>query len=378
MGRASKVVLWLLAAVCVGAVGVAGMSWWALRSSVATLRAPEQVAPEESSAAFAAAAQSSAVEPMGALNVLLLGSDSRTSAGDAGNHVDARADSAMLVHVSADRTWMYALSVPRDLVVDLPTSAAACAAGMPARGRMNEAFTFGGPECSAAAVSKLTGLRIHHVAAVDFAGFAEVVDAFGGMTVCLADPVDDPDAELVLAAGVQQVSGAQALGLARMRKTVGDGSDVGRTARQRWLLSQAVDQASQKLAGSPAGAMSVLGSVTQNVTTDEGLASPSAVAGLVSAVMRASGEVGGGVYPWRADPDNPENTVVEDRAAAVALLGALQADRRPDAQVSAAAASPTPPASSSGASQPAAEPSSGPAPAEGRAAAPYPFCDPAR
>lgn len=126
-------------------------------------------------------------------NILLLGSDSR---GDGG----ARSDAMVAVHLAESDTRIDAVQIPRDTLMELPS----CAGG----GNMINSALNGGPGCSVEAVESLTGIRIDHFVELDFSGFRTVVDAMGGLPVCLPEPLRDTHAGLDLPAGQQTVNGA--------------------------------------------------------------------------------------------------------------------------------------------------------------------------
>jgi len=107
---------------------------------------------------------------------------------------------------------------------------------------------------------------------VDFAGFKRVVDALGGVEICVDRPVNDPRAELVLKAGKQTVKGEQALGYVRARYTLGNGSDLERIERQQKFMASVVDKAtSSEVLTDPAKTYKFLKAVSKSVTTDEDL-----------------------------------------------------------------------------------------------------------
>jgi LCP family protein required for cell wall assembly len=221
---------------------------------------------------FVADAPAESYEPV---NFLLMGSDFR---GD-GNSVEGeteemagqRSDTTMLVHVSADRDRALVVSIPRDTLLELPECAAASGQWRPTD-KFNSAFAFGGPTCTVQTVEELTGVTIHHAAVIDFLGFKQVVDALGGVEVCLEEAVDDPDSGLNLPAGVSKVSGDQALAFVRARKNIGDGSDVSRIQRQQQFMSSAIRQATDaQLLLKPVTLYKMLDAATASLTVDSGL-----------------------------------------------------------------------------------------------------------
>ncbi|MGQ4443985.1 LCP family protein [Streptomyces violaceoruber] len=214
----------------------------------------------------------------GAQNVLLSGSDSRAGEGNARYGRDSgteRSDTTILLHLAAGRDSVTAVSLPRDLMVQVP----GChrpdgSLTEPTLQRFNYAFAAGGSACSIRTVEKLTGIRIDHHVVVDFEGFKEMVDALDGVEVCLRKPVDDKDAKLKLPAGRVTLDGEQALGYVRARKSLGDGSDTDRMDRQQRFLGALVSKVqSNDVLLNPVKLYPVLDAATSSLTTDPGLAS---------------------------------------------------------------------------------------------------------
>ncbi|MFI6502140.1 LCP family protein [Nonomuraea typhae] len=179
----------------------------------------------------------------GALNLLMIGSDSRDGDnqkyGATSHGLGERSDTLMLLHVSPDRDKVTLVSFPRDLMVTVPQCEGRNGGVIPAGVRqINSAFNDGGEACVMRTVESLTKLRLNHFVKVDFTGFKGVVDALGGISICLPKPVNDPKAKLVLAAGKHVVKGEQALGYVRARSSMGDGSDLSRIKRQQIFLTQ--------------------------------------------------------------------------------------------------------------------------------------------
>ncbi|MER6321669.1 LCP family protein [Streptomyces coelicoflavus] len=214
----------------------------------------------------------------GAQNVLLIGSDSRSGDGNSRYGRDSgteRSDTTILLHLAAGRDSATAVSLPRDLMVNVP----GChrpdgSLTEPAFTQFNYAFAAGGSACSIRTVEKLTGIRIDHHVVVDFEGFKEMVDALDGVEVCLRKPVDDEDAKLKLPAGRVTLDGEQALGYVRARKSLGDGSDTDRMDRQQRFLGALVNKVqSNGVLLNPVKLYPVLDAATSSLTTDPNLAS---------------------------------------------------------------------------------------------------------
>ena len=184
------------------------------------------------------------------VNILLMGSDDRTgeNATIGGEAPGMRSDTTIVMHISADRTRVELVSIPRDSLVDIPSCTMTDGSTTKAQSNamFNSAFALGwdhgGDIASAAACSMLTVMSLTDVyldgfVVVDFAGFQSMIDAIGGVPMCLPEPIVAPQANLNLQAGQQTLNGEQALGLARARKGTGlNGSDLTRITRQQELL----------------------------------------------------------------------------------------------------------------------------------------------
>ncbi|MEU1317091.1 LCP family protein [Streptomyces tibetensis] len=213
-----------------------------------------------------------------ARNILLIGSDSREGTDNARYGRDSgteRSDTTILLHLSAGRGSATAVSLPRDLMVDLPGCRRPDGSRSAPRFAMfNQAFQLGGSACTIRTVEKLTDIRVDHHVVVDFHGFKEMVDAVDGVEVCLREPIDDRAARLRLPAGHVTLNGEQALGYVRARKTLGDGSDTERMERQQRFLGALVNKVrSNDVLLNPVKLYPVLDAATSSLTTDPGLAS---------------------------------------------------------------------------------------------------------
>jgi LCP family protein required for cell wall assembly len=148
------------------------------------------------------------------------------------------------MHLAADRRSATVVASPRDSMVPVPgcTDPNAVLAGAPVR-RLNSAFTLGGAGSTVKAVEANTGVRIDHFTVRNFEGFQAMVDALGGVDVCLPRPVNDRQSRLDLPAGTSHVAGEQALAFVGVRHGICDGSDLGRIRRQQAFLSAVVREA---------------------------------------------------------------------------------------------------------------------------------------
>ncbi|WP_235854411.1 LCP family protein [Nonomuraea aridisoli] len=183
----------------------------------------------------------------GALNVLLVGSDSRDGDnkvyGAKSQGTGERTDTIMLLHIAPNRDNATVISFPRDTMVQIPECEGRSGAVLPAGIRqINSAFNDGGINCTIKTLESLTNIKINHFVKVDFTGFKSIIDAIGGIEICLPKAVNDPQAKLQLAAGKHVVNGEQALGYVRTRYSLGDGSDLSRIQRQQVFLTKVAEK----------------------------------------------------------------------------------------------------------------------------------------
>lgn len=177
----------------------------------------------------------------GAINILLVGSDTRQGqSGVFGHDRSVLADVIILVHISKDRKNVVAMSFPRDLMVPWP-SCPDPNGGSPylaqTMGQINATIANGGPGCTLLTVEKLTGLKIPYLAMINFQGVIDMSDAIGGVEVCLSRPLKDKYTFLNLPKGKNVLQGMKALQFLRTRHGVGDGSDLGRISNQQVFLT---------------------------------------------------------------------------------------------------------------------------------------------
>jgi LCP family protein required for cell wall assembly len=214
-----------------------------------------------------------AARQQNAANFLVIGSDSRAGITSSfGNVSGARSDTAMLVHLSPDRSKATIISIPRDSWVEIPDCKGADGQTIPAHSDMfNSAFTVGGPACTISTIQKLTGIAVTHFLELDFSGFQSMVSALGTVAVCSPQTVWDQGSGLRLHVGINHLDGAQALAYVRARETLGDGSDLGRIRRQQIFLSAVLRQAMNgSLLSNPARLTSFLDAATRAITVDKG------------------------------------------------------------------------------------------------------------
>lgn len=197
-----------------------------------------------------------------AQNFLLLGSDSRISAGDASQWEFGaqRTDAIMLVHLPADRSALYVVSIPRDTWVDVPGHGQA---------KINAAFSFGGPPLLVQTVEQLTGLRVDHLGVVDFEGFVAMTDALGGVEITV--PEDTADMRAEFEAGTYRMGGEEALSYVRQRYGLA-GGDFDRVKRQQnWIRAVLSEAASRDTLTNPGRLDDFLRATTRSISLDAGM-----------------------------------------------------------------------------------------------------------
>ncbi|WNE96990.1 LCP family protein [Streptomyces luomodiensis] len=220
------------------------------------------------------------------LNILLIGSDSRNTAenvklGGAKQDADRKplADVQMLVHVSADRSNMSVVSIPRDTRVTIPqcTDPDDGTVYPKTEGAINQSLQHGGPGCTVATWKELTGVYIDHFMMIDFSGVVSMADAIGGVPVCVDGNVYSHDSKghgsgLKLTKGTHNVKGVQALQWLRTRYGFEDNSDIGRAKAQHMYMTSMIRQlkSGTKLSD-PGKLMDLAEAATNALTVDHGL-----------------------------------------------------------------------------------------------------------
>ncbi|HTW17920.1 MAG TPA: LCP family protein [Nocardioides sp.] len=184
--------------------------------------------------------------PKEPLNILVMGTDDRSCEGCAidGEAGGGGSDTTMLLHVSADRKEAYGVSLPRDAMVDRPDCLDEDGRTVPGAEAVmfNTAFARGGPLCTIQMVEELTGVFIDHFIVVDFRGFEDMVDAVDGVQVCIPQEVNDPEHNIFLPAGTQELDGRQSRDYVRERYTLSVTGDIGRMKRQQAFVASMINK----------------------------------------------------------------------------------------------------------------------------------------
>ncbi len=256
---------------------------------------------------------------------LVVGSDSRAGLSrderaklGTGQVAGQRTDTIMLLHVPAHGAAVL-VSVPRDSYVPIPGHG---------KNKINAAFAFGGAPLLVQTLENVTGVHIDGFVMTGLGGFADIVDAVGGVRVCVKTALNDSKAHIDVAKGCQQMDGTTALGYARARYADPRG-DLGRVERQRQVLAAiASTTLSPSVLFVPWRAVPAATAGGNALTTDDGM-SPVGVAQFVLGMRSVSG--GDGVTLTvpvaNAALQTPAGEAVEwDRPQALTLFKALQTD----------------------------------------------------
>lgn len=298
-----------------------------MQGNITALDVSEQIGSPAASAP-AVVDEAGSYEP---LTVLLMGSDTRQGKQNRGygkaNEIGGeRSDTTILLHVSADRSHAVAVSIPRDTLITLPVCKKDGKEVGGNQGRFNEAIELAGPGCTLKAVQEMTGLPIEHFMVVDFGGFKRIVDAIGGVEICLAEDVNDSQSGLRLEKGTHVVNGEEGLAFVRARKTLGDGSDTSRIRRQQAFLSSTIRQVlSSDTLLNPVKLVNVLNAATESLTADPMLADLQNLQDLAVS-MRAlkPKDITFTTMPWYPSGDGA--TVLQNKKKAKAIWQAIAND----------------------------------------------------
>lgn len=259
-----------------------------------------------------------------AINILLIGSDVRSGENGAIGGVvgGMRSDTTIIMHISADRSRIDFLSIPRDSRVAVPDCT--LFSGKIARGwtgKFNIAFANGGREGDAAAgaactmktITTLTGITFpgNHYAVVDFVGFEQMINAVHGVPMCITSDINSNKAKLHLKAGPQVLDGKQALAWARARYGIGDGTDLGRIDRQQELLNNLARKVlGMNMLTNVSEATSFVKSAAQSLTMDPQLGNLKYLLGLGYSLRNIStSNINFMTVPWKYPGDKSGDVV---------------------------------------------------------------------
>ncbi|GGP84920.1 LCP family protein [Streptomyces sindenensis] len=276
----------------------------------------------------------------GPMNILIIGTDKRTGKGNEGygdKGSAGHADTTILFHVSEDRTNATAMSIPRDLVTDIPECETRKPDGTSTviPGTPNERFNTSlgqngrDPGCTMKTVENITGLKPDHFMMVDFNAVKELTTAVGGVQVCMSKPVDDPKSHLVLPQGRSKVQGEKALALLRTRHSFGNESDLDRIkVQQQFLGSMIREMKSSDTLTNPKKLYKLADAATNALTVDSAIGDAKKLMTLAQEIGKVNTKnVTFTTLPVRDNPaEKIKATVVIDESRAPQVLQMMRDD----------------------------------------------------
>lgn len=206
-------------------------------------------------------------------NWLIVGSDSRQGLTDAqakrlrSGSPEAtsgqRTDTILVAHLPDNGTKPTLVSFPRDSEVNVPGYGVT---------QINSAFSYGGPKLLVRTIEQATGLRMDHYAEIGFGGFADIVDAIGGVPMNIPEKMSDPMTHMTIPKGKQKLNGVEALAYVRMRySSATPRSDLDRVVNQRKFIGAlAGELASPATFLNPFDVVPLLGAAPKALKVDEG------------------------------------------------------------------------------------------------------------
>ncbi|MER5862763.1 LCP family protein [Kitasatospora sp. NPDC002040] len=270
----------------------------------------------------------------GALNILVIGTDSRKGLGraygDEGS--EGHADTTLLFHISKDRTNATVMSIPRDLMVPIPECETAAGKKIPAEGRsmFNTSLGQGGrdPGCTWKTVEKMTDIHIDHFVMVDFEAVKTLSTAVGGVEVCAAKDINDKDSHLKMSKGKHVVQGEEALAFVRTRHAVGLGGDLTRIPLQQQFISSMIRKIkSSDTLTSPTKLWNLADAATKALTVDSAIKSVDKLKDLALDLSKVNTQnITFTTVPVLDDPKD-ENRLVLNEKDAGQLFAMIAADR---------------------------------------------------
>ncbi|MFJ4792963.1 LCP family protein [Kitasatospora purpeofusca] len=301
-----------------------------------------------------------------ALNILVIGTDSREGLGrEYGDEGSAgHADTTLLFHIAKDRSNATALSIPRDLMVPVPECQAPDGKTIPgtARTMFNNSLGQEGrdPGCTWKTVEKVTGIRVDHFVMVNFDAVKTLSTAVGGVEVCAAKDINDPDSHLRMSKGRHVVQGDEALAFVRTRHAVGLGGDLTRIPLQQQFIGSMIRSIkSSDTLTNPAKLWKLADSATKALTVDSGIGSVDKLKDLALDLSKVdSGKITFATVPVLDDPADENRLVLKqpDAAQLFSMVGGDRSLTEPAAGAAApeAAAAASAPAATSAPAAPAA------------------------
>ncbi|GAA0435007.1 LCP family protein [Streptomyces luteireticuli] len=278
--------------------------------------------------------------PDGPMNILVIGTDKRSGKGNTGygdKDSVGHADTTLLFHVSEDRSNATVISIPRDMITNIPQCTAKnddTTKTIPgSKGvRFNESLgqEDRDPGCTWRTVEQITGLKVSHFMMADFNAVKEMSSAVGGVEVCLGKDINDKDSHLKLPKGRHRVEGEQALAFVRTRHSVGFGGDLSRIELQQQFLSSMIrEMKSSDTLSDPGKLYHLADAATKSLTVDTGIGSISKLTALAKELSKVN--LKNITFTTLPVLDNPadgkiKKTVILDKAKADQLLAMVRDD----------------------------------------------------
>ncbi|WP_040168259.1 LCP family protein [Microbacterium gorillae] len=242
----------------------------------------------------------------------------------------ARSDVNLLVHISAAPRRITVVSFPRDLMVPIPECTASDGSSVAAtdRAMLNSAFNSGGLACTVATIEHLAGIDIQYAASINWGGVIEMTDAIGGVEVCLANGIDDPDTGIDWPAGNRTIKGLDALQFLRTRHGVGNGGDLGRISNQQQYMSRLAKKLmSSEVLSNPVTLLKLANVALSAIDPSKSMTNPYTLVQMAMAAKDVKfSDIVFVQYPVVDDPYDP-NRVDPDYDSAKVLFDALAANK---------------------------------------------------
>ncbi|MFI8207201.1 LCP family protein [Streptomyces sp. NPDC085937] len=279
----------------------------------------------------------------GPANILVIGNDVRTGKGNEAygdrDNVTGHADTTLLFHVAEDRSNATVVSIPRDLMTEIPDcdtrqsdGSTKTIPGSEGTTRFNESYGVAGrdPGCTMRTVEQLTGLDVDHFMMFDFNAVKTLSTAVGGVEVCLEKPLKDLDGgtKLDLPAGPSTIQGEQALSFLRNRHGLKNESDLDRIGMQQKFVASMLRRLKEDTLGNPAKMLDVADAATKSLTVDKGIGSPTKLLTLAKELGKIDlKNITLMMLPVIDNPDEPQPvTVVPDPAKVPQVFSMLRDD----------------------------------------------------
>ena len=278
--------------------------------------------------------------PNHAQNILIVGSDSRDGSNGEGTQgsgatyvTGQRSDTVILAHLYGKSDNVELVSFPRDSWVQIPafTNPKTHKTRAAHFGKLNSAFSDGGPALLIQTIEHLSSIRVDHIVMVDFTGFKGMVNKLGGVDVCLTKPAKDHFSGINLSAGNHHISGNTALAFVRQRHGLANG-DIDRIARQQQLIGSLTHKVlSAKTLLNPFKLNGFLDVATSSIQVDKGFSGGN-IKDLALRMRHFSS--GGVLFATVPIADisgrrNGQSVVLLDEAKTAALFEALRDDQAP-------------------------------------------------